>query len=309
MTSRLYPVVLLTAGALLLALLVSACDSAGPGEFESEVVVEGYLEAGRRLPDLRLSRSVPLDAVYNSEEAGVENADVEIRLLDHEGQIEAVYDYRMSNGSAGLYFPATGWNDTPTVKPLRTYELHAVVPGRPTPVVSRTLVPDTFFVAEVSADSIEYLSPNHLTFDLSPTQYPGRQNIFLVTTIALDGRRDQLVPFARGFLEDSDLTIEDLRERTAPILNEANFERNADGFLQVRFPWIGIYFYGRNEILMSAIDDNLYDFVRSQSVQQGGSTLPPGEIPNVLEHIEGGRGIFGSYARASVQVFVLRPAG
>ena len=54
----------------------------------------------------------------------------------------------------------------------------------------------------------------------------------------------------------------------------------------------------------SAVDDNLFDFIRSQSVQQGGSTLAPGEIPNVLDHIEGGTGIFGSLARVSHETFV-----
>ena len=37
-----------------LASLFFGCDATDPTDFESEVVVEGYLEAGRRLPDLRL---------------------------------------------------------------------------------------------------------------------------------------------------------------------------------------------------------------------------------------------------------------
>lgn len=291
-----------------LAWFAAGCDATDPTDFESEVVVEGYMEAGRRLPDLRLSRTVPLDATYDAEKTGVRGAAVKVRLLDAAGGVEEEYDYRNSDANVGMYFPATGWNDTPIVQPLRSYELYVEAPGVPGPITSRTLVPDTFFVADISADSVEYLSNRQLTFELSPTVYPGRQNVYLITTVAVDARENTLTPFAEGLLAGSELTFDDIRERTAPLLNESNFERTDDGFVRIRFPWIGIYFYGRNEILVSAIDENLHDFVRSQSVQQGGSTLPPGEIPNVLEHVEGGRGIFGSYARQKLTFFVSRPS-
>lgn len=79
--------------------------------------------------------------------------------------------------------------------------------------------------------------------------------------------------------------------------------------MRVEFPWLGILFFGLNEIRVQAVDENLYDFIRSQIVQQGGSTLPPGETPNVLEHVDGARGVFGSYASVSTAVFVKRGAG
>ena len=59
--------------------------------------------------------------------------------------------------------------------------------------------------------------------------------------------------------------------------------------------------------MANAIDDNLYDFVRSQIIQQGGSTFAPGEIPNILERVNGAHGVFGSYARVSFDLFVKRP--
>ena len=42
---------------------------------------------------------------------------------------------------------------------------------------------------------------------------------------------------------------------------------------------VAIIFYGPNRIFANALDDNLYDYIRSQSIQQGGSTFSPGEIP------------------------------
>lgn len=48
----------------------------------------------------------------------------------------------------------------------------------------------------------------------------------------------------------------------------------------------------------------MYDFVRSESVQLGGSTLSPGEIQNVITHVEGGLGIFGSLASDTIQTYI-----
>ena len=91
--------------------------------------------------------------------------------------------------------------------------------------------------------------------------------------------------------------------------NEDNYDVNPDGTLTIRYPWLGITFYGPNRLIANALDDNLYDFIRSQSVQQGGSTFAPGEIPNPLARVNGAHGVFGSYARVSFDLFVIRPEG
>jgi len=143
------------------------------------------------------------------------------------------------------------------------------------------------------------------------SRVPGRdQTYFIFVTEALDAREEQLTPFAKALFEDQDgeITIEELRINGAPILNEGNYDANADGTLTIKVPWLAIIFYGPNRLIANAIDDNLYDFIRSQSVQQGGSTFAPGEIPNVLERIEGARGVFGSYARIQQELFVRRAA-
>ncbi len=56
-----------------------------------------------------------------------------------------------------------------------------------------------------------------------------------------------------------------------------------------------------------SLDPALQAFVQSQAVQRGGSTLSPGEIPNVTTNVEGGLGIFGSFARVVTQTTLLQP--
>lgn len=291
--------------AVLAAIALAGCDAAGPVEFESEVVVEGYLRAGGRLPNVRVSRTIELDATYSPRGTAITDATVSIHLLNESGEREESIEYRSSDTSPGSYIPVFG-SDRTTVVPLRTYELLVEVPDLPEPIRATTLVPDTFSVVRTGADSVVYQASEQFSFLVSSTTYPGRQNVFVFTTLALEGRPGQLTPFAESLLE-GDLSVDDLRERASPALNEDNFEHVQDDFLRIRFPWLAVYFYGRNQISVSALDDNLNDFIRSQSVQQGGSTLPPGEIPNILERVEGGRGVFGSYARASTFIYVLRP--
>ncbi len=122
---------------------------------------------------------------------------------------------------------------------------------------------------------------------------------------------ENLTPFYAQLLEDSDTPEEDLflfSNNSSGILNEGNFEPNDDGSITIQYPWVGIAFFGENQIVANTIDDNVYDFVRSQQVQLGGSTLSPGEIQNVIYHIDGGIGVFGSLASDTVKTTVRRPS-
>lgn len=288
----------------LISLLVfAACDSGDPGTYEEEIVVEGYLEAGAPFEPVRLSRTLPLNQQYAFQ--AVQDAEVRVDLLDANGAVEVSYPYRMAADEPGVYRAV---DEAARVEPLRTYRLEASVPGSDR-ITATTVVPDTFSVVGASNDSLVYQSTEQLQLRVTRSRVPGRdQTYFIFVTEALDAREEQLTPFAKALFEnqDGELTIEDLRLNGAPILNESNYDANADGTLTIKVPWLAIVFYGPNRLIANAIDDNLYDFIRSQSVQQGGSTFAPGEIPNVLERLEGARGVFGSYARIQQDLFVRR---
>ncbi len=286
-------------------MVLSGCGLLEPSQFEPEIVVSGFLEAGKSFPSIRVTTTSALEVDADPASAAVTDARVSIQWLSDNGEIVEEYMYGYLARSNGLYRLLPG-QDEP-VEPLRTYRLVVDVPDHPT-ITATTTVPDTFTVRANGPDTVVYQSDAPFTFDVAGAFYPGRQSFFIFTTSAFDGLDSQLTPFARRILEESDdITLADLRERASPILNEESFER-VGGALRISFPWLGINFYGRNRVIAHAIDDNLYDFVRSHSVQQGGSTRPPGEIPNVLDPIEGGRGVFGSFASASIDFFVLRSA-
>lgn len=295
---------------LLLAVagLISGCytlDTAD--EPKQEYVVEAYLGAAEPLGRIRLSRSAPVDATYDITALGVTDANIAVHLLREDGSVETTYPYAPVRNLPGVYFPQTVVN----VQSLRRYRLEVTFADRSDRITAETLVPEAFQFVSLNRESLVYQSTEQFEVVLSQSRYPGRQNFYVFTTESLDPRIDTLTPFYLDFIEfDTDADQDELVpfiRRESPIINQENYDLNDDGTLTIRFPWLAVVFFGNNIITANALDDNLYDFIRSNDIQQGGSSLSPGELPNALDHVEGGAGVFGSFARASRQVFIARP--
>jgi len=289
---------------------MTACDSAGPEPFQREILVESYQEAGEPLNPIRLSRTVPLDSSYRPEDLAVRGASVTVERLADDGSVAERFPYAPARDSAGLYLPDPTTADTPRVQPLRTYRLVAEIPDGPT-VRATTTVPDTFRIVSINRDTARYQADDQIEITVTPTQVPGRdQSFYIFSTESLEPTEDNLTPLVREFFEDDDeLTLEDLRITSSPVLNEASYDTNADGTISIRLPWIAVAFYGPNRARAQALDDNLYDFQRSQSAQGGGAGFSPGTIPNIIERVENGTGVFGSYAATDTTVFIERIDG
>lgn len=291
---------------LLGVLAVTSCEVYEQDDYEELYVLEAYLVANRQLPFVRLSTTIPALDFYDFEETALSNAEIEIQLLENgpESPIDRTFIY--SNVQRGIYRS----NQNHQVLPKRTYQIEVTFPESQDVITAYTVVPDTFRVIGGVRDSIDYLSSEQLEITLSESSYPGRQNIFVFNALSQNPLPDFLTPFYAEVYEDSEDKEEDLdlfANNSSGVINEGNFEVNEDGTFTIKFPWIGIAFYGDNKIVANTLDDNIYDFVRSQQVQLGGSTLSPGEIQNVISHVNGGIGVFGSVASDTVATFVKRP--
>ncbi len=296
-------------GCLVGALLLVSCDSTDSLEHTPQYVVEGYLQANGPLQQVRVSQTEDINAQYDFTALSIRDAAVEVQLLTPDGNgVEATFAYRHNPLEFGVYLP-----DGPVhrVLPLRTYRL--VVTVGEDRITSETLVPGDFELLDVSRDEAIYQSFPQIEFTVTRSFYPTRQTVFVFTSETLDPLDfDNLTPFYRDVFDpDTTQTPEDeigqFVLNPSPPLNEGNYIVSDDGAtVAVPLTWIAIAFYGRNKVTASAIDDNMYDFLRSQQIQQGGSTLAPGEIPNVLDRVQGGLGVFGSYASVSADVTILR---
>lgn len=291
------------AAALLAATLLptlAACDLAEV-EPPPQLVVQAVLLAEQPFPRIVLTQTVPIDVPFDPVALGVAGATVTITALEDGRTIAYREDGR------GAYVPT---DPAARVRPGGRYRLEVRVPdelGLLPPgqaATAETLVPGAFEVVRPPPERIVYnpLGPPP-TIVVTPSAYPGRQGIYLFAVTALDPRRENLTPtFASFDPEDLDR----FATTSSPLLNEANYVRNPDGTLTLEVPWLGFAFYGENVLAAYALDDALYDFLRSRDVQFAPGTLSPGEIPEVLSNVRGGVGVFGSAATRSVRVTLER---
>ena len=286
-------------------MLLSACETATQNNYKPYYVVESYLVANRQLPEVRLSTTNPINNVYSFEDVAVANAEVQIRLLQKDNStIDEVFTY--SSDSAGIYHANLGHK----VEPDRTYQLHISLNGGSDIITASTTAPESFEVISEVLDTIVYQSTERLEITLSKTSSFTNQSVFIFNTLAQQPIPKNLTPLYYDLYiqeEDSleaEKRLAEFSITSSRLLNEANFSNNTDGTVTIRYPWIAVAFYGDNKLVASTVDNNIYDFIRSESVQLGGSTLSPGEIQNAITRINGGIGIFGSMASDTIDVFI-----
>lgn len=299
--------------ALVVAVCISACDAAGPEPFQEEVIVESYQVAGEPVAPVRLGRSIPLDSTYSFSDVAVRGAEVEIDMLGSGGVLDT-YTLVEDPDSAGVYALPGVIDDTtgtapgvPRIQPLQTYQLRVETQDGAS-IRATTVVPDTFSIVSVDRDTAAYQSDDEIAIRITGSQTPGRDQAFYIfSTESLEPVEENLVPLVAEFLDgDENTVIEDVVITSSPILNEAGYTTNADGTFTLRLPWVAVAFYGPNRARINVLDANLYDFIRSQTAQQGGGGFTPGSIPNVIETVEGGGGVFGSMASVRYEIFVDR---
>ncbi len=281
---------------LFLGVLIS-CELYEQDDYVEQVFVESYMTALEPLPEVRISRTASAFEFYTFEDFALPNANVQIHLLNDAGIAEETFIYRMD--TVGVYIP-DGFDDV-RVLPMREYLLDITFTDREEHLRAKAFVPDTFRVVRSVRDTTTYQAFEQLEFDFSLSQYPGRQNIYIFSTLALDPENNDSPPIWNNFDDEPPVIA------SSGLINQDNYQVNPDNTITLTFPWIGIAYFGPNQITAYAVDDNIYDFLRSQSVQLGGSTLSPGEIQNVFYNIEGGIGLFGAMSGASVQVYVKAP--
>jgi len=288
--------------------MLTNCQSYNQDDYQEYVVVEGYITAGERLPDIYVSTTLPSDSTYSFEESAISNAIVQITRLDDSGEPEELFEYVENLDRPGTYSPII---QSYRAEPLESYRLDIVFNDRPEEIRAVTTVPDQVEVINEIPESVVYQSDDQLEIVLNQLrQTADGQNVFVFNTISLDPSIENLTPFYLSVVEDDDeddIDITDYVRNSSGLINEGNFESQPDGTILLRFPWIGVAFYEENLVVTLSVDKNLADVIRSQEVQLGGSTLSPGEIPNLLYNIEGGIGVFGSMTADSVTTTFVRP--
>lgn len=289
-------------GFVFLASFFAGCDTYTQDTYEKKYVVQGYLYALEPLTSISLSTTVPISQKYDLRDVAVSDAKVEVQLLDAAGQVEKTFAYVADPDSMSMYRPL----DTQTrVLPNRTYQLRVSFPNKSDLITAKTTIPDTMTVLNTNGRSFTYQGQQAFEQTLTPSYNPKRQSYFVFTVEGLERKKDNLVPF----WHPDTATFDDVAPPdvyASPIINEANYKDPKTGNTIVQLPWVTIVYYGKNRVATNVLDDAIYDFFQSQSIQQGGSTLSPNEIPNAKTNVLGGTGVFGSLARVYSEIEVAR---
>ncbi|HEX6982943.1 MAG TPA: DUF4249 family protein [Balneolaceae bacterium] len=259
-------------------------------------VVETYLIANRPLPFIRLSTTSPINREYKLSEQYVKNARVEVRLLKADSSIAERYLYYGS----GTYHPV---DTTVKVRANRSYQLYITLQNGDI-IEAKTRVPGDFKTVNEVDGNYVYQGEQQIEVTMTPSFYPGRQAFYIFTVNAVEPDSANLTPFYAELVIEQGNLAKSYFINSSGIINEKSLMRNDDETLTLLIPWLSVAFYGENKIIINAIDDNIYDFLRSQNVQTSGLQFITGEIRNANYNINGGIGIFGSMNSDTNTVFI-----
>jgi hypothetical protein len=273
-------------------------------------VVDAVLVVGRPFGDIYLSQTIAPDELFTRERAGIDFATV---LVVGGGQ-RIVYG---TTGSLGRYVAAI----TDTVFPSTTYSLTVTLPdGRvvraSTTTPAKLDVREWVLLDESGTNVLQTLS----TFaEHGDTVYarPENQLVYPENILAaiLDDQStagyqiglvnletDSPLLVDADFLEPDDLENFKRTNSSPPL----NYEST------LRIPWLAIYYAGRYNLRVVALDRNWYDIARTDPAIGGGGFGFGGEAGDTSKrpifHVEGGIGVFGSVSSDSVGFYVNPPA-
>ena len=309
---QIHPSIRSAATLVAFSLVLARCDSLeSPLGEENRFVVESYHQVGQPLGNVRFTRAADIDGIYLPDDRAISGADVRIYLIAPDGSQEKEFLYRESGDEPGVYEPLA----PEPVLEAREYELEITHPEAAGTIRASTFTPESFEIVRPALDEVVYQQQPQFEFGVTRSNFPGRQSIFVFSVESLNPKIEALTPIYFDIIDPLDDDMADLTEEQilqdyvvfeSPPIFEGNYEVLPDNTINIKLPWFAIVFFGPNKIHASALDENLYDFLRSVQIQQGGSTLAPGEIPNVINRIEGATGIFGMYSRVSQDTNVLR---
>lgn len=286
---------------LILSLLVGlgGCSSYKQDSFQPQYSVQTYLVANDPMPSIRLVKTQPAKGSALSSE--VPDAQLTVSEVNAQGSVIQIFPYKYGGGTS--YVPIV----TSPVVPGHTYKLNIDVPSDNQPIQAQCVIPGAFQVKLNGSDTEKYQEGNGFTLQSTQSIYPGRGAYYVIAAVAQQPDSAHLTPYFLNKVENDSYTpTSSLKKISSRIFNQGDFKTDSQGNLIIPVPWDIFAFYGENELIVYTLDDNTYDFLRSLDVQYGSTQVTPGQLYNLIYHVNGGIGLFGGLATDTVMVTVMR---
>lgn len=274
-----------------------ACNPYEQDSFEADYFIEAYLVEGKPFDKVRLSTTSPFEEKYSFSDVAVSGAEVYMFKLDRDCNRTEQFKFYESN--EGIYRPV----EELIPEPRNTYELLAIAQGSDT-LRTFSTIPDTFSVAEIIRQKATFSSEEQVQVRLTQSWFPGRQNKFILTAQTLAPEEYHMTPY---YYSDKK-KVRNRRHRVrSNIISQSKYDVYDDGTFKLNYPWLAVAWFGPNKVYVHTIDDNIYDYYRSQDIQIGRYIQAPGQIQNPITNVEGGKGLFGSMTGVSFEIYVDYP--
>jgi hypothetical protein len=271
---------------LLAGILGCAGDTTAPATRE-EIVVFGHLYVGETVNaenSILISRTRPVDAYYDPEEAAVTGARV---LLQKEGADRP--------DTLEMVRPGHYAAPSDTIEERTTYHLSIEIDGEE-PITATTTTPHAFEMVSGPPEVPQTMRHDEIP-DLHPLilTCPDEEQVFLLDVYCLEEwqNAEYINPFGdHDRPEDFDeygQTNNEPRHIFA-YFRIKNVEREEERF-RIPFYSAMMVFYGMYEVQLLSIDDNYYNYLHREHPEESGG-------------IEGGIGVFGSACRQRYTVDV-----
>ncbi len=280
----------------------------GSAEEDSELVVDALLLVDQDLPPLFVRRSLAADIAYDRTATGV--ADARVRIL----QEDRVFEYAPDTEEPGRYLPPP---DPPRVEPRTEYRLEVEVGGKR--LWGRTTTPDRLRVRKavlIDWETGEVLRTLKSFAEAGDGVFeaPENQLLYLEGVLEIHLEAAAAAGYQAGIFsldESPEKVNEDLDEfyddDEDPSRNESPPLAVTEGI--VRWPWFAVYYAGRSIVKVYALDQNWFDYARTNADQQeqggGAGGLAGDNFERPLFSVEGGMGLFGSASADSVGFVVV----
>jgi len=278
------PALAVLLGAILFLGAGCSGDTTGPAP-EEKVALFGYLYVGEAITEenaLYLTRTRPVDAVYDPMEAGVRGALVTLRK---EGAT--------AEDTLGMVLPGYYAHGGVVIEARTTYHLRVVLEDGGE-LTASTTTPDSIAFLREPAVLPDSMAQSRIAFD-HPIVIDGAdpEQILLVDVYCLEDYRSAryIHPFGP---EDYPQDYKEYGGDDGPprhifaYLRLKNLERAPDGYL---ISWYGdmMAFYGSYDVGVYAIDENYYNYLYRDHPELNGG-------------VSGGIGVFGSACRGEYRV-------
>ena len=281
---------------LCMTVIVIGCQDLPPNDYIERIVVEGFLITNHGVDSIIIRKSLPVNVAYDPQVAGIVHAQVTITVDGN------VYTLMEKDTTSGFYYlPAS----VLTIRSGKTYNLE--IHTGDAVVKASTIVPDSIKLTSQLPDTLQYPSdPNAQTVpaaNVTWTDVRGRAS-YAANVACLDttwykvwtkdtviNGRDTVIQYGIP-----NRRIDRFWEANAPFYKDVSRWEPFIDYPSTPLPWTGFKWYGRQRIMVFSVDQNFYDWLRTQFL--GTTYKPP------LNHIDGGIGVFGSAGIDTQTVFV-----